>query len=414
MGADRAAEGVEAAEIKEWQLMMESRILFVDDDTEILAMVDQYLGLQGYSVQTVDNGIDALGIVKENDIDIVFTDYKMPEFNGLELLAAIKKYKPDTEVIIITGYASMESAIQAMKYGSYDYLQKPFKLEHLRLIIDRITEEKKVARQTQRLRKRSRQRHRYGGLVGLSPRMQAIYDLIDALAIEEPMVVLQGERGTGKTLVARTIHDRSSRRDKPFISVNCGAVGADLPEARLKDYVDELIQSADGGTLYLDEIADVAEDLRLKLLQAFKAEEIKQNADGSGGGVRTIAGTSREMGEIVQSGALQRGFINLLNAVLIKLPPLRERKEDLCLLIHTFTHAHLAGRARQSETKGKDARGLYLAPKTLDLLMGYHWPGNLDELKLMIARVYDLGIEGTLYPEHLPAEIRSYTETATA
>ena len=311
-------------------------------------------------------------------------------------------------MIIITGYASMESAIQAMKYGSYDYLQKPFKLEHLRLIIDRISEEKKVARQTQRLRKRSRQRHRYGDLIGLSPRMQAIYDLIDSLAIEEPMVVVQGERGTGKMLVARTIHERSGRREKPFIPVNCGAVGTEFPNERLDDYVNELIASAAGGTIYLDEIADVAEDLRLKLLQAFKAQEIKAHAAGTESGVRTIAGTAREMGEIVKSGALQRGFINLLNAVLIKLPPLREHKEDLCLLIHAFTHAHLSQGGRS------DHGGLHLAPDTLDLLLGYHWPGNLTELKQVIARVHDLGIQGTLYPEHLPAEIRSYAGTVPA
>lgn len=387
--------------------MTENQILFVDDDKEILGMVDQYLGLQGYTVQTVDNGIDALGIVKETDIDIVFTDYKMPEFNGLELLAAIKKYKPDTEVIIITGYASMESAIQAMKYGSYDYLQKPFKLEHLRLIIDRITEEKKVSQQTQRLRKRTRQRHRYGRLVGLSPRMQAIYDLIDSLAIEDPMVLLQGEPGTGKALVARTIHERSNRRDKPFIPVNCGAVGESFPEERLKGYVKDLIQSAGGGTLYLDEIADVAEGLRLKLLQAFKAEEMKKDSEGNGG-MRTIAGTSREVGEIVKSGALRRGLINLLNAVLIKLPPLRERKEDICLLVHAFTHEYLAG------GDGSCPSGLYLAPKTLDRLLDYHWPGNLAELKQVIARVHDLGIEGTLYPEHLPVEIRSFADRIPA
>lgn len=392
--------------------MTESQILFVDDDKEILAMVDQYLGLQGYTVQTVDNGIDALGIVKETDIDIVFTDYKMPEFNGLELLAAIKKYKPETEVIIITGYASMESAIQAMKYGSYDYLQKPFKLEHLRLIIDRIIEEKKVSQQTQRLRKRSRQRHRYGRLIGLSPRMQAIYDLIDSLAIEEPMVLLQGEPGTGKALVARTIHERSSRRDKPFIPVNCGAVGEGFPEERLEDYVNELILSAGGGTIYLDEIADVAEGLRLKLLQAFKAQELKAGAGGKGGGasggVRTIAGTSREVGEIVKSGALRRGLINLLNAVLIKMPPLRERKEDLLLLIHAFTHEHMAAE------DGSCGSGLYLAPKTLDKILDYHWPGNIAELKQLIARVHDLGIEGTLYPEHLPVEMRSFAEKVPA
>jgi len=392
--------------------MTESRILFVDDDNEILTMVDQYLALQGYAVRTVDNGIDALGIVKENDIDIVFTDYKMPEFNGLELLAAIKKYKPNTEVIIITGYASMESAIQAMKFGSYDYLQKPFKLEHLRLIIDRICEEKKVSQQTQRLRKRSRQRHRYGRMIGLSPRMMAIYDLIDSLAIEEPMVLLQGERGTGKALVARTIHERSRRREKPFIRVNCGAVGKDFPEERLKDHVQELIQSAQGGTLYLDEIADVAVDLRLKLLQAFKAEEMKVDADAEAeGGVRTIAGTAKDVGEIVKSGALSRGLINLLNAVLIKLPPLRERKEDLCLLIHSFTHAYLDGAGSGDPGSRGKRCGLYLAPKTLDLLLDYHWPGNLTELKQVIARIHGLGIEGILYPEHLPAEIRSCADS---
>jgi DNA-binding NtrC family response regulator len=393
---------------------MDSRILFVDDDREILGMVDQYLALQGYPVQIVDNGIDALGIVKETDIDIVFTDYKMPQFNGLELLAAIKKYKPETEVIIITGYASMESAIQAMKYGSYDYLQKPFKLEHLRLIIDRISEEKKVAQQTQRLRKSSRQRHRYGRLVGLSPRMQAIYDLIDSLAIEDPMVVLQGETGTGKALVARTIHERSRRRHKPFIPVNCGAVGEGFPEERLHEYVAELIQSADGGTLYLDEIAEVAEGLRLKLLQALKAEEMRAEAEEGSGLVRTIAGTCLEMDEIVKSGALRRGFINLLNAVLIKLPPLRERKEDLCPLVHSFIHEHLTNTNINTNAGGSPCGGLHLAPKTLDLLLGYHWPGNLNELRQLVAKIHDLGIAGTIYPEHLPAEIRSYTHTVAA
>ena len=333
----------------------------------------------------------------------------MPVVSGVELLQEVKSRGVDTEVIIITGYASMESAIQAMKYGSYDYLQKPFKLEHLRLIIDRITEEKKVSQQTQHLRKRSRQRHRYGRLVGLSPRMQAIYDLIDSLAIEDPMVLLQGEPGTGKALVARTIHERSNRRGKPFIPVNCGAVGEGFPEERLNDYVYELIQSADGGTLYLDEIADVAEDLRLKLLQAFKAEEMRSGANSGGnGGVRTIAGTAREVGEIVKSGALRRGLINLLNAVLIKLPPLRERKEDLLLLLHTFTHEHLGA----EEDSGRN--GLYLAPKTLDRLLDYHWPGNLAELRQLIARVHGLGIDGVLYPEHLPVEIRSFADSIPA
>ena len=158
--------------------MEDFEILFVDDDTTILSLVEEYLNAFNYRVSVVDNGLKALELIEERNFDVVFTDFKMPDINGLELLALIKEYRPLTEVIIVTGHGTMESAIQAMKYGSYDYLQKPFKLEHLRLIIDRITEEKKVAHQTQRLRKSSRQRHRYGRLIGLSPRMQAIYDLV--------------------------------------------------------------------------------------------------------------------------------------------------------------------------------------------------------------------------------------------
>ena len=181
--------------------MPDPRILFVDDDRDILAMVEQYLTIKGYDVTTVDNGIDAVGLVKEKNIDIVFTDYKMPEFNGLELLVAIKKYRPQTEVIIVTGYASMESAIQAMKFGSYDYLQKPFKLDHLRLIIDRIVEEKKIKNKIQLIRKIARERHQYGDLIGFCPKMREIYELIDTLSIENPMVLIQAHIANAAMLV---------------------------------------------------------------------------------------------------------------------------------------------------------------------------------------------------------------------
>lgn len=387
--------------------MKDSQILFVDDDKDILAMVSQYLTMHGYHIDTVDNGIEALGLVKENPFDIVFTDYKMPEFSGLELLAAIKKYKPDTEVIIVTGYGSMESAIKAMKYGSYDYLQKPFKLDHLKLIIDRIIEEKKIKDKTKLIRKRTRERHKFDDLIGINPKMQEIYELIETLNIDNPMVLLQGESGTGKELVARIIHKRSDRSEKPFIPLNCSGIGTGFPEDQLDDYIKSLIKSAQGGTLYLDEISEMDPTLRMKLLSGIKVKAEGDNSEETTlprSVARVIAATSKELEEVIQSGALQgEGMIDLLNAVLIKVPPLRERKEDICLLMNHFLHRIYA---KHKKTV------VGIAPEAFDILLNYHWPGNLIQLQNVIERAVALGVTEMIHPEDLPAEILTFDEVS--
>jgi DNA-binding NtrC family response regulator len=386
--------------------MKDCQILFVDDDKDILAMVSQFLSMQGYHIETVDNGLDALGMVKEKEIDIVFTDYKMPEFSGLELLAAIKKYKPETEVIIVTGYGSMESAIKAMKYGSYDYLQKPFKLEHLKLIVDRIIEEKKIKDKTALIRKRVKERHKYEELIGISPKMQEIYELIETLSLDNPMVLLQGESGTGKQLTARIIHRKSDRSDKPFTPVNCGSIAEGFPEDQLQMHVQALVASAKGGTLYLDEIAELSPNLRLKLLQALQPKKVSgvKNAPPAGGEARIIAATSKELEDVIQSGALNRkGLIDLFNGVLIKLPPLRERKEDICLLMNHFLH--------QTYVKQKKSV-IGISPEALDILLAYHWPGNLIQLQSVIERALAMGVADMIKPEDLPSEIRTFDEVS--
>ncbi len=372
------------------------RIMFVDDDRDILSMVDQYLKMQGYSVITVDSGLKALDIIKDQQVDIIFTDYKMPEFSGLELLAAIKKYKPEIEVIIVTGYGSMESAIQAMKYGSYDYLQKPFKLDHLKLIIDRIIEEKKIKRAEDMIRKRSLQRHRYHDLLGISPKMQQVYELAETAARTNSMVLIQGESGTGKELVARTIHAVSQRADKPFVPVNCGSVSETMEEDRILDHVTGLINTVGNGTIYLDEIADLSPGLRLNLLQALEREQRK-----TGERARVITATAREIGELVQSGALQKDLFDLLDALLIKLPPLRERREDICLLINEFIY-------KLCRKHGKAIIGVH--PEALDILMRYHWPGNLIQLQNVIERALALEVDQLIRPGDLPSEIRTFSE----
>ena len=375
--------------------MTDCRILFVDDDKDILMMVEQYLQMQGYDITTVDSGMKALDLVKDQDIDIIFTDYKMPEFNGLELLAAVKQYKPSIEVIIVTGYGSMESAIQAMKFGSYDYLQKPFKLDHLKLIIDRITGERKVKDKKALVRKRGQQRHRFHGLIGISPPMQQVYELLETVSQQNPMVLIQGESGTGKELVARTIHSMSERRENAFVPVNCSGITDGVPEEEMVSHVTALMQKVHGGSIYLDEIADLAPALRLSILQALKDEQKKEGTT-----TRVIAATSKELGEVIASGALKKNFFDLLNAVVFRLPPLRERLEDICLLINHFIHLACAKHNR---------RTIGVSPEALDILMDYHWPGNLIQLQNVIDRALALGVEESIQPADLPAEIQTFS-----
>jgi DNA-binding NtrC family response regulator len=377
--------------------MSDTRILFVDDDRDILAMVEQYLTIKGYDVTTVDNGIEAVGIVKEKQIDIVFTDYKMPEFNGLELLVAIKKYRPQTEVIIVTGYGSMESAIQAMKFGSYDYLQKPFKLDHLKLIIDRIIEEQKIKDKAQLIRKIARDRHRYGDMIGICPKMREIFEVIDTVSIDNPMVLLQGESGTGKQLVARTIHENSDRKEKTFIPVNCSSLGKDTKtDVEVAAYLEEMLKSVGGGTLYLDEISGFslsAREQMMKFLSEWQADDDQRP--------RLIAGTSKELEDVIASGAMQKDLLDLFNAVFIKLPPLRERKEDIPLLINHFLYENPP--AAKTRIYG-------ITPAAMDILIKYHWPGNLIQLQNVIERAFAMGVENTIGPEDLPEEIRTFGE----
>ena len=375
--------------------MPDTRILFVDDDRDILAMVEQYLTIKGYDVTTVDNGIEALGIVKETQIDIVFTDFKMPEFNGLELLVAIKKYRPHTEVIIVTGYGSMESAIQAMKFGSYDYLQKPFKLDHLRLIIDRIIEENKIKDKAQLIRKIARERHQYGKMVGLCPKMRELYEVIDTTSIENPMVLIQGESGTGKELTARTIHDNSDRKEMPFVPVNCNSFNKKTKtEDEIASHMSDMLTSVGGGTLYLDEVSSLSSIVLERMMALMGGAKTD-----AGQHPRLIAGTNRELDEVIASGAMKKDLLDLFNAVFIKLPPLRERKEDIPLLINHFLYI---------DSPAAKTRIFGITPSAMNILLQYHWPGNLIQLQSVIERAYAMGVENAIGPEDLPAEIRTF------
>ena len=396
--------------------MEDFQILFVDDDRQVLSVVKGYLSPQGYRVTVVENGLDAFELIKEGDFDIVFADLKMPEFDGLELLQAIKEYRPEIEVIILTGYGTIESAIKALKLGSYDYLQKPIDLERLKALIDRIIEKKKIEKENILIKRRLKERYKYEQLVGTSLKMQEIYEIIDKIGPRSPTVLIQGESGTGKELVARVIHQKSDRKDKPFVAVNCGAIVAGLLESELFGHVKGaftgaiadkigLFKAADGGTIFLDEVAEIAPSLQVKLLRVLQEKKIRPVGDTRELeiDVRVIAATNRDPEEAIKSGALRKDLFYRLNVVSIRMPPLRERKEDIPLLINYFLNKY--------EVRSKN-RVISISPEAMDVMLNYHWPGNVRELQNVIERAFALGVDETIKVRDLPPEIRNFGQTS--
>jgi len=375
-------------------------ILFVDDDRAILEIVREYLAESGYHVDVVDNGLKALERIKEKPYHIVFTDIKMPDIDGLELLSAIKEHRPETEVIIVTGHGSMESAIQAMKYGSYDYLQKPFKLNVLKVIIDRILGEKQLKQEKIVLKTRVKDRHRYDALVGLSLRMQEIYDTIERMRDASPNVLIEGESGTGKKLAAHVIHRTSDRSAKPFVTVTCQSIFKHVAPDRYGERIRELLGSAQEGTLFLDEVCELPAEAQVELAAVLREQAMFPGGDRRPP-VRIIASTNRALKEAVTKGVLAKDFGPGLHQVFIQMPPLKDRKEDICLLINHFLHQF---NARSPQ------KVLAVAPEAMDYLLGYHWPGNVIQLENVIERAFALGVELVIQIDDLPAEIRTAGE----
>jgi DNA-binding NtrC family response regulator len=374
-----------------------SGILFVDDDRMILDLVHEYLSEVGYRVEVVDNGVKALQMIKDHPFEIVFTDIKMPDIDGLELLSAIKEYRPETEVIIVTGHGSMESAIRAMKVGSYDYLQKPFKLNVLKTIIDRILEEKRLTQERIVLKSRVKDRHRYRGLVGISPRMQEVYDRIDRLA-PGTNVLIEGESGTGKELTARVIHEAGPGVPRAFAPAACQSLLKGVPPSEQPARLRELAASAGEGTLFLDDICELPSDAQRHL--AVVCREVREVA-GVHRPPRFIAATNRSIAEALAKGVLDPGLHAVLGEAVLRMPPLRERKEDLCLLIMHFLQHFNSRSARKVHS---------VAPDAMDYLYGYDWPGNLIQLENVIERAFALGVELVIEIGDLPPEIRTAGE----
>lgn len=397
--------------------MQDFPILFVDDDQQILDVVTTFLMRNGYVIDTVSNGLLALEKIKQREYAAIFTDLIMPEISGLDLLKSAKEASPSTEVIIVTGYGTIESAIEALKRGSYDYLQKPINFERLKILIDRIVEKRKLQLENVLIKRRLKDRYNYDQIVGKSGKMQQIYEVIDRISSGSPTVLIQGESGTGKELVANVIHQNSARRNQPFIPVNCGAIAEGLLESELFGHVKGaftgavkdsigLFKAADAGTIFLDEIAEVPASLQVKLLRALQERKIRRVGDPRETeiDVRVIAATNKHLEEAINNKSFREDLYYRLNVISIHMPPLREIKDDIPHLVSHFINKFSQGSHRVVRR---------ITPEALDLLMDYDWPGNVRQLENVIERAFALGVGDAIQEVDLPPEVRKVGDRDT-
>jgi two-component system response regulator PilR (NtrC family) len=368
-------------------------ILVVDDELSMREFLAILLEREGYTPVTAANGSEALSLLEQENFDLVISDVNMPGLDGISLLERIKSSSPETAVLMITAFSTTEQAVEAMKFGAYDYIAKPFKVEEIKLLVRNALEKQQLVRENTRLKHQVQSRQICHGLIGKSQKMLDIFSLVEKVATSQATVLISGESGTGKELVAKAIHAHSERRNKPFVAVNCGAIPETLMESEFFGHAKGaftgaiteragLFEQANGGSLFLDEIGEVPLLLQAKLLRVLQEREIRR----VGGGetrrvdVRIITATNRDLEQQVAEGHFREDLFYRLNVVQINLPPLRDRCEDIPLLLEHFYTKHTGAPARD-----------IIAKDALNFLLNYHFPGNVRELENIVERGVALG-----------------------
>ncbi len=382
------------------------KILVIDDDVKMLELLRKVLSKRGYTVEISSKPREALEKFKSDDFDIVVSDINMPEISGLEILKQVKSMSPETIVIMITAFATVSSAVESMKLGAYDYIIKPFNMEEFVLIIDRAVEQISLRKEVELLRKEVQQRYSFGNIIGKSPQMQKVFQLIKQVANTNSNVIIYGKSGTGKELVAKAIHYNSLKRDKPFIAVNCSAIPESLLESELFGHEKGaftgavssrkgLFEEANGGTIFLDEVGDMSLAMQAKLLRVLEDKEIR--AVGSDKprkiDVRVIAATHKDLEKAVKEGTFREDLFYRLNVIPIYLPKLKERVEDIPLLVEYFLKKY-------GEEAGRP--NIRISREALACMMKYSWPGNVRELENLIERLVVLSTGDEIRVEDLP------------
>ena len=382
------------------------RILVVDDEMIVREALSNYLREDGYEAVAVETGEEALKMVEGERWNVLFVDLKMPGMDGLEVLREVKKITSDLPVIIITAYATIDSAVQAMKDGAYDYIVKPFDPEAIALVVEKVVEHQRLVQENIILRERLDQEYKFEEIIGKSHPMQEIFELVKNVAESDASVLITGESGTGKELIARALHANSPRRYNPFITASCGAMTEGLLESELFGHEKGAFtgalytkkgrfELAEGGTLFLDEIGEISPKTQVDLLRVLDEKAFMRvgGVDQITVNVRILSATNRDLQKAIQEGLFREDLFYRLNVVSIHLPPLRKRREDIPLLAEHFLDKFKA------ETNKKIDR---ISPQAIKLMMEYDWPGNVRELENAIERAVVVGKKNEIVPENLP------------
>lgn len=371
--------------------MSEKRIIVIDDEEYICQSCRELLGEEGYEVRTFTQPLEGLEWLKEESFDLLLLDLKMPEMDGMKLLKEVRKDYPHLIVIIITGYATVETAVLSMKMGAFDYISKPFMPDELIMVVKKAFEHQRLLIENKYLREELVKKYEFENLIGESGAIKDICELIKKVAPTDSTVLIHGESGTGKELVARAIHRNSPRRDKSFVVVDCGALAASVIESELFGYVKGaytgateskpgLFEIAEGGTILLDEIANIHLDIQAKLLRVLQEQEFKRVGDAKSRkmNIRFIAATNRDLKKLMKEKSFREDLFYRLDVFRIYLPPLRERKEDIPLLASYFLSLF-------TKSMHKNVKGF--STEALLLLKEYDWPGNVRELRNLVERL---------------------------
>lgn len=389
--------------------MKKETILVVDDDESLSRIIEYQLKEEGYRVIVSNDGPTGLARVKEEKIALAIIDLQMPGMGGMDTLKEARKIDRDLVMIMITAYGTIETAVAAMKLGAYDYITKPFNKDELKMAVAKALEMRRLRSENVHLRQELKEKYGFRNIIGASPKMQEVYNLVSQVAESDISVLILGETGTGKELIARAIHYNSPRRNSPFVILNCAAIPDELLESELFGHVKGAFtgairdkagkfEAADTGTIFLDEIGELKGGLQAKLLRVLQDQEF----DKVGGtkpikvDTRIVSATNKDLEAEAREGQFREDLYYRLNVVSIKLPPLRERREDVPLLTNHFLKKH-----SPKKTPKK------LAPETLDLLMKYDWPGNVRELENVIERAIVLGKDKEILPGDLPQKIQN-------
>ena len=374
--------------------MLKDKILVADDEQSMREFLDIMLKKEGYKVSLAPNGEDVLKLIEKDIFDLILMDIRMPRLDGISTLKKIKAISQETIVIMITAYASADTAIRAMKEGAYDYITKPFKVEEIKLIIKNALEKKNLQKENVLLKQVVRDRYHFENILGQSSKMLDLYKLLEKVAPTKTNILITGESGTGKELVAKAIHYNSPRKEKPFVTLNCGAIPEALIESELFGHMKGaftdaiatkkgLFEIADEGTIFLDEISELPLLMQVKLLRVLQDREFKRvgGTEDIRVDVRITSATNRDLEEAVREKRFREDLYYRLNVIQIKLPPLRERKEDIPLLaMHFFK--------KYSEELNKNI--LTISPESVRILLNYDYPGNVRELQNIIERAVAL------------------------